>query len=165
MLEKKVYARALAGRRSAMQCFAADSGKIQWTTADMPEFKNAVWISDPLVAYGLCIACYLEPSDMNTHGVAALDANTGRLRWKHALATGSTGIEVQSDILGSTMQLGPAAAAERVVYTQTGLGSLAALNAFTGEVIWLSGYPRISHRATGTTATRANTAPTSACAC
>ncbi len=140
--EGRVYARALLGKHSALQCIAADSGKVLWNTADIPELRNAVWINDPLIAYGLCIACYLEPADLNCHGVAALDAVTGRLRWKHALATGGTGIEVQGEYFGSTMQLGPAAADERVVYAITGLGSLAALNALTGEVIWLSGYPR-----------------------
>jgi outer membrane protein assembly factor BamB len=41
------------------------------------------------------------------------------------------------------MQLGPATIDNGVVYAQTGLGSLAALNAFTGEVVWLSGYPKM----------------------
>jgi outer membrane protein assembly factor BamB len=41
------------------------------------------------------------------------------------------------------MQLGPPSADERAIYAQSGLGSLAAINAFTGEVVWLSGYPRV----------------------
>ena len=138
----RLYARALLGHRSVLQSVSQESGKVLWNTADIPELRNVVWINDPLLAYGLCIANYLEPADLNTHGVAALDAVTGRLRWKHPLATGGTGIEVQAEFFGSSMQLGPAAADERVVYTATGLGSLAALNAFTGEVLWLSGYPR-----------------------
>ena len=143
VFEGKLYGRVLLGRRSALQCLAADTGKDLWTTVELPELRGVVWISDPLIAYGLCIACYLEPSDMNQHGVAAIDAVSGRLRWKHALATGATGIEVQGEAFGSSMQLGPPAADERIVYAQTGLGSLAALNAFTGEVVWISGYPRV----------------------
>jgi outer membrane protein assembly factor BamB len=40
------------------------------------------------------------------------------------------------------MQLGPPAADGGIVFSATGLGSLAALDAVSGEVLWLSGYPQ-----------------------
>lgn len=159
---ERVYLRVLAGDRTALRCYRAADGKLSWSTEAAAAHKKTVWLSDPLVAYGLAIAVFVreppqEESGMgrggyNLHGVAALDAETGEARWERPLATGVTGIRVFGDGRGGdkqytlcrgSMQLGPPAADGGVVYAVTGLGSLAALNAFTGEVLWLSGYARL----------------------
>jgi len=146
--------------RSALRCYRASDGKQLWSTEGMASCRDLVWLSDPLLANGMAIAVYMElpahgwggPDPTNAHGLAALDAESGELRWKRALASGTTGIRVYEEGHGrqkpfslyrGSMQLGPPATDGGVVYAATGLGSLAALNVFTGELLWMSGYPRL----------------------
>jgi outer membrane protein assembly factor BamB len=160
---ERVYLRVLAGAQSALRCYRAGDGKLLWSTEANAGLKKTVWLSDPLVAGGLAVAVFLEEfpqgdggvarNGYNVHGVAAFDAESGDLRWKRALAAGVTGIRVCEEVRGrdnrqytayrGSMQLGPPATDGSVIYAPTGLGSLAALNAFTGEVLWLAGYPRL----------------------
>lgn len=140
----KVYQRAVSETQTALQCRNDDDGQLIWSTEAIPELKKAVWLSDPVVAYGLAIAVFLEPSDMNTHGLAAVDAETGRFRWKTLLVTGNSGIKSYYEYFGSSLQLGPPAVDGGVVYAATGLNSMAALNAFSGEAVWISGYPKMN---------------------
>jgi outer membrane protein assembly factor BamB len=138
-----VYMRAIEGGLSSLRCYTADAGKLRWNTALVPELKKVIWLSDPAVAYGLAIAVYLEVGDMNTHGVAAIDIETGRLRWKTNLVTGNTGIKTNELYQLSTLHLGPPAVDGGEVYVNTGVSSLAAVNAFSGEVKWVTTYPRV----------------------
>jgi len=140
----RVYIRAVGETQSYLECRDAADGRLIWSTAAVPELKRAVWLSDPVVAYGMAIAVFLEPGDMNTHGIAAVDAESGRFRWKNLLVTGNSGFKTQYEYLGSSLQLGPPAVDGGVIYAPTGLNSLAALNAFTGEAVWISGYPKLS---------------------
>ncbi|MBE7465656.1 MAG: PQQ-binding-like beta-propeller repeat protein [Planctomycetes bacterium] len=144
--QDKVYLRVQSGKQSALRCYNAQNGKMRWSTASVPELNRAIWLSDPLIAYGLALAVFMEGNDMNTHGVAALDAETGRFRWRRNLVTGSTGLKIGDEYFGSSMQLGPPAADGGVVYTATGCNTVAALNAFTGELVWMVGYPRLEVR-------------------
>ncbi|HEY3322221.1 MAG TPA: PQQ-binding-like beta-propeller repeat protein [Planctomycetota bacterium] len=138
-----VYLRAMESTASSLRCYAADSGKMRWNTGSAPNMRKMCWISDPAIAYGLAIALYLEPGDMNTHGLAAVDADTGRLRWKTALVTGNTGVRTGDQWLLSTLHMGPPAIDGGEVYVTTGLSSVAAVNAFSGEIKWVSTYPRL----------------------
>ena len=157
----KVYLRTLRESQSALRCYAAADGRLLWSTESSAALKRMVFLSDPLITNGCAIAVFLEPPDqdsqlgqtsVNTHGVIAFDAATGQLRWKTALATGAMGRVVER-IVGrdskqyatyrASMQLGAPSADAGVVYTPTGLGSMAALSVFTGELIWLSGYPQL----------------------
>jgi len=138
-----VYMRAIESGVSSLRCYAAETGKLRWNTALVPELKKVIWLSDPAIAYGLAIAIYLEPGDMNTHGVTAIDIETGRLRWKTNLVTGTTGIKTNEQYQLSTLHLGPPAVDGGEVYVNTGISSLAAVNAFSGEVKWVTTYPRV----------------------
>jgi outer membrane protein assembly factor BamB len=142
--EGRVYLRVMSDSQSGLSCHDAKDGLQIWNTLSIPELKNAVWLSDPVVVYGLAIAPFLLPGDRNVHGIAAVDAVTGRFRWRQMLQNGPTGIRVGQGYMGASMQLGPPAADRGVVYAQTGIGSLAALNAFTGDIVWLSCYPRLT---------------------
>lgn len=137
-----VYVRALESGVSAIRCHDAETGWQRWSSDTEPQLRKLVWIGEPMAAYGMVVAPYLEPGDMNTHGLAALDAESGRLRWRTNLVTGATGIKVQDNYYQATLHLGPAAADGGEIYAQTGLASVAALNAFTGEVKWMATYPR-----------------------
>ena len=137
----KIFMRAHDGRECALRSYNVE-GKLRWSTAAIPELKKVIWLSDPLVAYGVAAAPFIELSDgTSQHGVAAVDAQSGELRWKRILVSGETGIPSGNEKLLSTLQLGPPAAEEGILYTATGLGSMAAIDATSGNVIWLSGYP------------------------
>lgn len=151
---ERAWLRVMNGNRLALRCHRLSDGKQLWSTEGLPAFRELVWLSDPLVANGMAIAVFMEGPAQDwggpepSHGVAALDAETGELRWRRKLAAGATGIRVSGQdrkysFYRGSMQLGPAAADGGVVYAATGLGSLAALNIFTGELLWLSGYPRL----------------------
>lgn len=129
---------------SALKCFDAATGASVWSSDSQLELRKLVWISDPALAYGMVFAVCIEPGDFNLHCVAALDAATGRLRWRTPLVNGSTGIKVNEIYFQSTFHMGPPAVDAGELYVETGLASIAALNAFTGEPRWLSSYPRMA---------------------
>ncbi len=139
-----LYLRTLENQSSALRCYDADDGRLLWSSEATPSLRRVVWLSDPLVAYGLAMAVFLEPGHINLHGIAALDLHTGRLKWKRTLVLGFTGIRIGRGLYASSMQLGPPATKDGIVYTQTGMASVAAVEALTGEVIWISGYQRIT---------------------
>jgi len=139
----RIYMRALESGVSSLRCYSAKDGQLLWNSAAAPELRPVAWIGEPAVAYGLVYAVYLEPGDMNMHGVAALDAQSGRLRWKAPLVTGNTGIKITDRYYMSTLHLGPPAIDGGELFIATGMASIAAINAFSGEVKWLSAYPRL----------------------
>ncbi|MCY3024092.1 MAG: PQQ-binding-like beta-propeller repeat protein, partial [Planctomycetota bacterium] len=138
-----VYVRSLEGGVSSIRCYTADTGRPRWSSTAVPELRKAVWLSDPAVAHNLALAVFLEQGDMNAHGVAAVDADTGRLRWKTTLVTGSTGVKIGEQYYLSTLNMGPPAVDSGELYISTGLSAVAALNAFSGEVKWITTYPRL----------------------
>ncbi|MEI6233180.1 MAG: PQQ-binding-like beta-propeller repeat protein [Planctomycetota bacterium] len=128
---------------SSLKCFDGATGALRWSSDAQPELKKLVWTSDPAAAYGMIFAMYIEPGDFNVHGAAALDAETGRLRWRTSLASGATGIKIASNYFQATNHNGPPAIDAGELYVETGLASVAAINAFTGEARWVSSYPRM----------------------
>ena len=128
---------------SSLKCFDAATGALRWTSDAQPELKKLVWISDPAAAYGMIFAMYIEPGDFNVHGAAALDAETGRLRWRTSLVSGATGIKMSAGYFQASNHIGPPAIDAGELYVETGLASVAAINAFTGEARWVSSYPRV----------------------
>ncbi|MEI6233559.1 MAG: PQQ-binding-like beta-propeller repeat protein [Planctomycetota bacterium] len=139
---------------SVLRCYDAVSGRVKWSTDKSPSLAKLVWSSEPLAAYNLIIATYFEALDHDTVrcGSAALDAETGRLVWNRPFGVGNSGIRIAEKYRDSryahinyqvTLQLGPPSAFEGMAYTATGLGSLAALNAYTGDIAWIAEYPRL----------------------
>ena len=140
----QIFMRALESRISTIRCYTASSGKLRWTTEAVPALKNVVWLSDPALAYNMAFAVFLERGDMNQHGLAALDAETGRLRWKTFLVTGNTGVHYKANNYLSTVHLGPPAIDGGEVFISTGMSTAAAVNAFSGEVKWMTSYPKLN---------------------
>lgn len=146
-----VFMRITIGSGTALRCFDAETGKVRWSTETDRAFRNMVWLSDPVVSGELAAATYLEPSDRNTHGIATLDRRTGKLVWKTPLSNGNTGWKVPTgrwdyEFSLACTQLGPPAADAGLVYACTGLESLAALDAFSGELAYLTGWPKAPPR-------------------
>ena len=151
----KLFVRGISGEKnSVIRCYDATTGNVDWDTEKIPSLRNFVWSSEPLATYNLIVAAYFEPLDHDTVrcGAAALDARTGALVWKRPFGIGNSGLRIAEKYKDSrftqvnyrvTLQLGPPSAHEGTIYTSTGLGSLAALNAYTGDVFWISDYPRL----------------------
>jgi outer membrane protein assembly factor BamB/TolA-binding protein len=149
----KLFVRVISSERnSVLRCYDAENGKVDWDSER--NLRALMWNSEPLAAYNLVYASYFEPvdHDMVRCGIAALDARTGALVWKKTFGVGNSGVRLAERTretrtalshIRNTLQLGPPSAYEGVVYAATGLGSLAALNAYTGEVLWLTDYPRL----------------------
>lgn len=151
----KLFVRGISGEKnSVIRCYDAATGNVDWDSEKIPALRNFVWSSEPLATYNLIIAAYFEPLDHDTVrcGAAALDARTGALVWKRPFGIGNSGLRIAEKYKESrftqvnyrvTLQLGPPSAYEGTIYTSTGLGSLAALNAYTGDVFWIAEYPRL----------------------
>ncbi|HLX61669.1 MAG TPA: PQQ-binding-like beta-propeller repeat protein [Planctomycetota bacterium] len=155
----KVFVRVTSGGYSILRCYNAENGDEKWDTDKNSALRGLMWSSEPLAANNLVYASFFDPvdHDMVRSGMAALDARTGALVWKKYFGVGNSGIRVNErgngyrDRHGGgtqnyyrvTMQLGPPSAYEGVVYASTGLGSLAALNAYSGEILWVTEYPRL----------------------
>ena len=106
---------------SSLKCFDATTGTLKWSSDTQPSMKKFVWISDPSAAYGMIFAIYIEPGDFNVHGAAALDAETGRLRWKTELVSGATGIKIGASYYQASNHMGPPAIDAGELYVETGL--------------------------------------------
>jgi len=140
----RVFMRAFEKKQSTLRCYFAASGRPSWSSASNAELRKVIWLSDPVVTSGLAIAVFMELGDneANIHGLAALDALSGELRWKHAFENGRAGMRQGDEFLMSTLQLGPPSAENGVVYATTGMGSVCAVKALDGALVWMSGYPR-----------------------
>ncbi len=159
----RVYMRAFTPeRQSVLRCYAEADGTLLWDTQKITALRGCYMSSEPLAAYNFVYAVYCEPLDADTSrcGMVALDAKTGALAWKRVFGVGASGIQISERVRESrltpilyrvTLQLGPPSAQDGMIYTSTGLASLAALNAFSGEIDWIAAYPslRTGNIATG----------------
>lgn len=157
VLGGKLYFRAQQETKTSLRCLNTADGNTLWSTAASKEFKDAVWLCDPLIVQDMAIAVCAFPAAqegdsgastlLTAHAVVALDANNGQLRWRCAVGTGMSGIRVRDNkgamIFRSSFHSGPPAFQDGIVYTQTGLSSVAAIHAFTGEIVWMSAYPSL----------------------
>ncbi len=153
--DDRLFVRIISTNKySAIRCYDVETGSMKWDTEKIQALSKMVWSSEPLASYNLIIATYFEALDHETVrcGAAALDAKTGALVWNRIFGVGNSGIRMSERYRDSrytqvnyrvTLQLGPPSAYEGIVYTSTGFGSLAALNASTGEIAWIAEYPRL----------------------
>ena len=153
--DERVFVRIISPNKySVLRSYDAANGSLKWDTEKNPALVKLVWSSEPLVWNNLVVATYFEALDHDTVrcGAAALDAKTGKLLWNRVFGMGNSGIKIAEKFKEAhytqvnyrvTMQLGPPSADAGMVYTATGLGSLAALNAYTGDVAWIAEYPRL----------------------
>lgn len=159
----RVYMRAFSPeRQSVLRCYAESDGTLIWDSQKLTALRGCYMSSEPLVAYNHVYAVYCEPLDADTSrcGMVALDVKTGALLWKRVFGVGNSGIQISERVRESrltpilyrvTLQLGPPSAQDGVIYTSTGLASLAAVNAYSGEIEWVAAYPslRTGNIATG----------------
>ena len=154
----RIFLRSYTNERRAMlRCYNAENGALIWDTEQNPAVKNVCFSSEPLAAHGLIYAIFFEPVDAenNRFGMLALNERTGAPVWQRYFGSGVSGVSIleayregregrsQQIRYQVTLQMGPPSASEGVVYAATGLGSVAALNAFTGEILWITEYPKL----------------------
>lgn len=151
----RIFLRAYtADRRSTLRCYNPENGVLIWDTEQNPAVKNVYFSSEPLAAHGLIYAIFFEPVDaeINRFGMLALNERTGAPVWQRYFGSGISGVSITNQNNEGrspqiryqvTLQMGPPSASEGVVYSATGLGSVAALNAFTGEILWITEYPKL----------------------
>ena len=153
--DDRLYVRVISSNKySVLRCYDAATGSLKWDTEKIQPLAKFVWSSEPLASYSLVIATYFEALDHDTVrcGIAALDAGSGKLVWNRVFGVGNSGVRMAEKYREArytqvnyrvTLQLGPPSAYDGTVYTATGLGSLAALNANTGDIEWVAEYPRL----------------------
>lgn len=151
----KVFLRCVnPDRGSVLRCYAESDGALLWDTEKNNSLRATYMCSEPLAAYGMVYAVYFEPLDVDTSrcGILALNAQSGNVVWRRQFGSGNSGIQISEQIKESkklqilyriTLQLGPPAAHDGMIYTSTGLSSVAALNAYTGEIHWITEYPML----------------------
>ena len=134
-LSGRVYA-TVSGQLVAL---TADSGRVAWRYAHPAEGDAAPRperiVSSPAVGGGSVFACITTVAQETRAVVVALDARSGEVRWRRALC--SLGFR---GVLGRGVHPAPPTYHEGVVYVSTNLGAVAALDAHTGEVLWLARY-------------------------
>ena len=142
----RLFLRACVNGEPSIRCYDAAAGKLLWTTDSLPEFVQAVWLSEPLVCEGMAIAVFFDTSQ-NLCGLAAMDEETGKVRWRKTYAGGNLQVLLSGDRtwIAPAAHLGPPAAAGGVIYTPIGLGCVVAVSATTGDPLWLTTYPAL-HR-------------------
>ncbi|HTL51504.1 MAG TPA: PQQ-binding-like beta-propeller repeat protein, partial [Planctomycetota bacterium] len=74
--------------------------------------------------------------------VAAVDLATGRLAWMQQLVTGTAALGFNDVSIPLAIQLPPPAFRDGVLYFDTGLGAIAAVEARTGSPRWVAHYDR-----------------------
>jgi outer membrane protein assembly factor BamB len=136
----------------------ARSGKVAWILGDPsrdPEaFLNKVWISSPPIVLGetlFVIGNYFE--GMLKCYLLAIDVHSGSLRWRRRLCSG----QQELNMFGRPVKELPGTilASDRgVLYAVTGLGAIVAIEAATGDLLWLTRYDRLPVMATTTSQVR-----------
>ena len=138
-----LHLRVLEADRTSLCAFSADDGRLRWRVGDELDGTTLVWLGDPAVACDSVYGVYMErvPNGPARHGVACLAAGTGQVRWRCTVQSGTAGWLVEGTRWMPALHQGPPAVSAGVVYAVTGLNSVVALDAFTGQPLWLTSYP------------------------
>jgi hypothetical protein len=140
------------GRSSRLVAFGVEADSIRWTApgpanAHDPLFERAPHFRGaPAVAYGCVFVCAAvrereagQPTRKEEAYVLCFRASDGALLWKRFLGYGDGAAPPAFPPLSGL----PPAVARGVVVAVTGLGVAAALDARTGEALWLARYSRV----------------------
>lgn len=137
----------VAGLAMGGRCVALDleTGDVRWDTQNRSEsiFHEAGVFSPPLVAGGnVCFAALFVHAEPEVH-VIALDATTGALRWSAFVCSGT---RTQGAMVACTPTLSES---NGRLYCCTNVGAIAALEARTGTILWITSYRGSSAAAAG----------------
>lgn len=129
-------------------CLDRQSGVEKWTAApsQLPdEAKDARTLQlsgSPLViGDNVLVTARGRKTQFEDCFVLAFDLATGHFRWSTYIASASSANMMWGDAPSPTENSSHLASANGRVYVQTNLGALAALDAYSGAVVWLDIYP------------------------
>ncbi|MBI4577032.1 MAG: PQQ-like beta-propeller repeat protein, partial [Planctomycetes bacterium] len=127
-----------------LMAFDTATGRRRWSLAESgePLLRRLSFVGAPVVVGEDLIAAATTFDGFVKSYLCALDPRTGALRWARWLASGG----VECTMFGYPAReplSSPPAAAGDVVYHQTDLGVVAAVDAATGVVLWEGRYPQI----------------------
>jgi outer membrane protein assembly factor BamB len=119
----------------------SSEGKLSWSVGlERPTWGDEWTFGGPPVADGgklYVSALKRGPLRIESH-VAALDPADGRLLWRRMVCAAEPFFSDQAALVAQQLlSVGPG-----VIYVNTNLGAVAALDAEHGNVIWLTSYPR-----------------------
>ena len=119
----------------------ASTGALVWRMGERPEDRarlEGTSVGGPaVVSDGVVVLPLTRNEERWTVALAGFDARTGRLLWMRDLVAG----QQELNLFGQTVKelwVGAPAIADGVVYSPAGLGVFAAVDLFTGEVLWMS---------------------------
>lgn len=124
---------------TSLASFTLDKGDMRWTTEPDPELQN-VWFGSPPVVYGGRVYAAVTSSGQAapTAELVVLDAETGKLIRKVFLCELR---RTNPGWGGWTITEAPVLAESGgILYINTNIGALAAVQAATSEVLWLTEY-------------------------
>ncbi len=143
----RIYAKMLVGRTIAIRCYDAAHGRLLWSTEGLPEARGLAFVGQPAFAYGRVYCSAIMPQGMDTaHFLVCLDAASGNLMWKTTIGTGEGGFRLADEYIHLNFNEGPPSVSDGTVYAPTGMAGLAAADAFSGEIRWVSTYQRLRLR-------------------
>ncbi|MHC4504336.1 MAG: outer membrane protein assembly factor BamB family protein, partial [Planctomycetota bacterium] len=133
-------------------------GSPAWSTETDPDLADLTATSPPTALEGAVYAVFQELGPMQSdrgrkrgrndtgqnqrfHAVS-LDAATGKVLWRTPLAAGFAGITMGTERFYLGDHCAAPAAAGGSLYVSTGLGAVASLDAATGDIRWITTYPR-----------------------
>lgn len=129
--------------RRALVAVDRQSGTLRWMAGldpyDRLRLSEVNFASEAVVADDLVFAVGSRRPVQEEVGLFAFDAATGALRWETPLVYG----QQETNLFGNPVKefsAGIASAAEGVVYVQTGLGCVAAVEARSGTLRWIASY-------------------------
>jgi outer membrane protein assembly factor BamB len=145
----RVYATEILGggsslpRMTAFSAFDADTGKRLWRHLHgTAQQTNSYFTWAPKYIDGMLVGTIV---DQDQAFLVALDAATGKIRWKVFLAADPIRISNTNNRSPVRPDLGyPVTIRDGVVYASTGMGAVAAVNLHGGELLWITRYPRDS---------------------
>ncbi len=126
-------------RETVLHAVDASTGRIVWNLTEVAGLEGHIAVSEPLIAYGtLYVAALRRGAAAMTLSAAALDPETGALRWKRTLVSGSEtfgGERIAAELPRPLLSPGG------VVFV-THMGVVTVTNPLTGEIERLTRYER-----------------------
>jgi outer membrane protein assembly factor BamB/tetratricopeptide (TPR) repeat protein len=145
-----------SGAEPQLVCLDRATGKKRWSVGpqslDAPDGQRSVrqvrLVGTPLVVGdSVYVAAKGRGGQFEESQVLCFSMETGRLRWSSYVASANGGNAMMwaggdMDPTGRPSGIGQLAYASGRIYVLTNIGALAALDAYTGTMVWLNIYPR-----------------------
>lgn len=131
--------------RSVLTCLWPQTGRVRWSTADVPSLERYRVSSDPVWTGGLVIVTVSTYGEYPVFSLLALDDRDGHVVWMDRVAAGAGAARclgrgaVYAGLTGPTLTTdGP------TLYYATQLGAVLAIDRDLRQLVWAASYPRVA---------------------